>query len=162
MGFFARIMSLLFEPEPVAPKGKSTGWEIFTLKQQGATVGIALFLMQKPSLPAGRSFPNALRMEWKYAAHGLPTQAQTEAFYAFERIFDELTEGNDNSVRVRVRSAFGKRDWLFYVESEERFMARFNALMAQHPPAPVTFACSADPEWSEWRTSLEELTASGR
>ena len=159
MGFFARIMSLLFEPEPVAPTGKSTGWDIFTLKQHGVTVGVTLLLMEKPSLPAGCTFPNALQIEWKFAEVGLPTSAQTEAFYAFERIFDELTGDNDNSVRVRVRSAFGKRDWLFYVESEERFMAHFNELMAPHPPAPITFTCSTDPEWSEWREFRKELTA---
>lgn len=159
MGFLARIMSLLFEPEPVAPTGKSTGWDIFTLKQHGTTVGITLLLMEKPLLPAGRSFPNALQIEWKFAEDGLPTNAQTEAFYAFERVFDELTENNDNSVRVRIRTAFGKRDWLFYVESEARFMSRFNELMAQHPPAPITFTCSADPDWNQWRIFLEELTA---
>jgi hypothetical protein len=158
MGLLALIKSFLFAPEP-PPSGEPTGWSVFSVGNGGVSALVCI-RTEEPVLPEGARFPFAVQMEWQFAEDGMPTKEQFQDVYAFERLtIDKLSEENDRAMQLRIRTGFGKREWLFYAEDAERFTARLNELIAQAPPLSITIAVLAEPDWSTWRTSLAELVS---
>jgi hypothetical protein len=89
----------------------------------------------------------------------MPGTAVTERMYELEAGIEELMFDNGFSELVLGRTGLGKRDWLFYTSDKERFMARFNALLAGHAPYPIHIELMDDPGWALLHETRDRVLA---
>jgi hypothetical protein len=69
---------------------------------------------------------------------------------SFERALDELSMANGQSFLMNVGTGVGLREWLYYAKDRDRFMKRFNELLAGHEPYPLKIEFYDDPAWKVW------------
>jgi hypothetical protein len=135
---------------------RANDWMLFDLqnddRQQEATVRT---LLERPR--EARLFSTMIDIGWMYGQSGLPSDSDEEAMYELERRIVELMSGNGNSMLVQVRTGFGERNWIFYVASPRRFMARFNELLQDGGDYPLKIEHFKDREWLAFLAIVQPL-----
>jgi Family of unknown function (DUF695) len=111
--------------------------------------------MAKPSRPDIASFGTAVVITWRFQGQ-VPRADVNQRQLAFERALDPLSMEGEAEL-VQVTTGMNRKEWLYYVQSSDAFMARLNALLADHPRYPIEIEFHEDPEWHLWRDIVDSL-----
>jgi len=131
-------------------------WRIIEARNEASgDVAISRIRMARPSRSDIASFGTAVVITWRFQGQVPPADVNQRQL-AFEQALDPLfTEGD--AELVQVITGMSRKEWLYYVQSSDAFMARLNALLADHPRYPIAIEFHDDHEWHLWRDSVDSL-----
>ncbi len=133
-------------------------WRIVTVENEKIGTVVMRLRIEQPRLPSGVAYCSAVSIEWPYESEspGPPPNVKQQ-MDGFEGAIEDLTDDNELSELMLVRTGLGIREWLFYSCDQPRFMERFNALLAGHPAYPLRISFVNDPDWKLWREMVDEV-----
>lgn len=144
-------------------------WRLVTRRDADGNVTLYRTRLVLPERPDLRRFAQAVIVRWPYSAsdeftldhpgRGFPDAATNHAQLQFETALDPLMCENDDAELMLVITGQGCKEWLYYTPDRNRFRARFKALLAGKPTAPVQITFHGDARWSRWLNALKLLVA---
>ena len=103
-----------------------------------------------PSADARAKYQHLISIRWPYE----PAPGCNVPTAATEEMMDELAEALDvlanaeGSAEAASITGLGVREWRFYTDDTEHFMAEFNRALADRDPFPIELEAFVDPEWN--------------
>jgi hypothetical protein len=151
--------------QPATQEGLSDelrDWKVITIDNTEQRISLVMRLrICRPALPEKPRFADAIEISWPYqSADSFPRPDDNQKQLAFERLLDDLSGSNGFSELVQVTTGMGKKQWLYYCCSRDRFMKEFNARLEGHERYPLTIEFYEDPEWQIWAQAVESLAKS--
>ena len=107
----------------------------------------------RPNQPDINAYSTAIVIGWEFPSlegTAKPPEETYQRMLSFERAVDELSMENGHSFLMNVSTGLGLREWCYYAKDRERFMARFNELLAGRERYPLKIEFFDDPEWRVW------------
>ncbi|MHB0937142.1 MAG: DUF695 domain-containing protein [Armatimonadota bacterium] len=128
-----------------------------TNAESGETVIIRIRI-EKPQLAIKKDLSSVIVIEWPFESDdSMPSEEDYSRMQEFESSIDDLTGDNGFAEMVMARTGFGKRDWLFYTDNQDRFMQQLNNLLSGHERYPIQITFGDDPTWCHWQEILDSL-----
>ena len=94
-------------------------------------------------------------ISWKYAAEGMPSDADAETMAAATEALQAQFEADPVAVLTGIYTGAGERTWVFYTLSTQIFNKKLNAALAPLPLLPLEISAENDPEWEEYAEMCE-------
>jgi hypothetical protein len=120
--------------------------------------GDAAVLRMRTRKPKGidsNHYSTAVTIKWSYESDlSLPNDEDNQKMVAFESAIDELSGMNGLSELVQVMTGMGVKEWIYYTNSRDVFMRRFNGLLQNHERYPLEIVFYDDPNWEIWQDML--------
>ena len=137
-------------------------WKVITIDNKEEQVSFMVRQrIRKPALPEKPRFADAIEISWPYQSTGsFPTSEDNQKQLTFERALDDLSGSNGFAELVQVTTGMGKKQWLYYSCSRDRFMKELNMCLEGHERYPLTIEFYEDPEWQIWTQAVESLRES--
>ena len=110
------------------------------------------YRMNRPHGADWRSFPLALSVRWPYdvnTQNGMPPAADNEQQCEFEDAIISIGEGHEGSLML-VTTGNGEKQWLFFVQDPEAWIATLNERLTGHDRYPLEIDHWPDAEWTTW------------
>ena len=138
-------------------KDSLSHWRIFQATNEETNQQVYHRLrIDRPSLPKSIQYHMAILIEWPYSNDSsFPSGEIIDLMQAFESYLDDLSTDNGLSELVSMRMGFGTREWLYYSCDTDKFMAKFQSLLSNHPQYPISITFAEDPEWLEWEEMVK-------
>jgi hypothetical protein len=98
-------------------------------------------------------YPDRVIVSWAYQSEsGMPSRAERESMDRMEDLLAPHVEPAAVSTLVLVSTGEGLREWVYYANSKEEFMARMNKALQGLPRFPVEVDLWKDAEWTRYET----------
>jgi len=95
-----------------------------------------------------RSQPKRIIIVWKYQSDsGQPLSRDHKSMNALEDVLEPAVEHDQFATLALVSTGENLREWTYYAESEDEFMARLNLALVGMPTFPIEIHLAIDPEW---------------
>lgn len=97
------------------------------------------------------SQPIRIIVVWKYESDtGQPLAEDHERMNQFEDILEAALNRDGFATLALVSTGEGLREWTYYAQTEEEFMARLNYAFAGLPEFPIEIHTAYDPSWEPY------------
>lgn len=88
---------------------------------------------------------------WKYQSEsGLPVADDNQRMNALEDALEALLKEDGFATLAVVSTGEWLREWTYYANSKDEFMARLNYAFAGMPEFPIEIHTAHDPSWDVW------------
>ena len=98
------------------------------------------------------SQPVRIIIAWKYLSeNGQPTAGDHHRMNQLEDLVESAVNEAGFATLALVSTGEGLREWIYYVASEDQFMARLNNALADTPAFPIEIHTGHDPCWNAYQ-----------
>ncbi|MBS0432407.1 MAG: DUF695 domain-containing protein [Proteobacteria bacterium] len=129
-------------------------WATATGKEDGLPL-IFRFRMHMPLAVSRISdFPILINVYWSYdgsSNNGMPPPEDNERQIAFEDAITPLDGEEHLAYLMLVVTGNSRKEWIFYAQNFELWLARMNDLLSGHSLYPIQIETNDDPDWAAWR-----------
>ena len=97
-------------------------------------------------------FPTMIAIKWNYDEKnefGFPSGETNSQQLRFEELLDPL-DSSEFSYLTEVVTRNGTKEWIWYVESFESWMERFNSVLKAEPAYPIEINYYDEPNWETY------------
>lgn len=116
-----------------------------------------------PSEAARLRFPKLMVITWSYEGQdsGLPDPQEYERMRTFEDALESGTEARSLGIQAASLTGAGVKEWRYYAEDGETFMASLNLDLAGHEAYPLEIQMWDDAPWLGLSEILDQAIADG-
>ncbi|MGH6614808.1 DUF695 domain-containing protein [Sphingomonas sp.] len=134
------------------PMRNADDWSIATGMVDGNRTIIRV-LSQLPEADERAERPLLIHVTWTYGETliGMPDAATLDTIETFEETIFASIDQQDWATEVAAITGNGARQWRFYTDDGDNFVAQFSAALADHPVYPIELEGIPDPEWQGLR-----------
>lgn len=129
-------------------------WVIAEHEEEGLPI-ILRFRAEAPDIDLP-SYPVLINIYWRYEPgrdQGMPGSADYYRMVALEELL-EPAEAQGTGFQVLSITGNSRREWAWYVKSDQAFLAALNNLLAGQEQFPIEIEAASDPDWSNYRALL--------
>ncbi len=98
--------------------------------------------------------PSLINVYWGYdgsESNGMPPSDHYDRQIAFEEAIVPLDEEDRLGFLMLVITGNSRKEWIFYANDVDAWLARFNELLSGHSVYPIEIETGDDPDWTAWR-----------
>ncbi|MES2057799.1 MAG: DUF695 domain-containing protein [Pseudomonadota bacterium] len=134
------------------PTRNADDWSIATGMVDGNRTIIRV-LSALPEADERAERPLLIRVTWTYGETltGMPDPAALDTIETFEETIFASIDQQDWATEVAAITGNGAKQWRFYTDDGDNFVARFSAALENHPIYPIELEGIPDPEWQGLR-----------
>ncbi len=99
-------------------------------------------------------FPYLVSILWQYDGSrngGMPDDQTLGQMNRVEDALDPIDDSGEAFLMVAV-TGNNRREWIWYTNDRDRYMALANRAIPRHPKFPIDFATSEDPSWLTYQS----------
>src|SRR2546430_8858362 len=124
--------------------------------------GLPLLFRYRQNLPVKNTeqFPYLISILWLYDGkrqRGMPDDETLAQMDRVEDALDTIDQSGDAFLMVAV-TGNNRREWIWYTDDKERYMALVNKALPRQQKFPLDFATSEDPSWQTYRSIRDAST----
>ena len=110
---------------------------------------------EMPSPEERQRYPELCVITWVYEGvdSGMPDSSENARMIELEDALEAEVEKRGLCVQTASRTGNDRREWNYFVRSEEEFIEALNGALGHLPPFPIEIRFYDDPEWD----SLQDL-----
>jgi hypothetical protein len=129
---------------------------------KGEEAGLPMIFRMRKEVPPGvrtKKYPRIINIYWRYedaSNNGLPPELVLKRMGELEERLDG-TEGLDNGFMVLSITGNQRKEWIWYVCDERRFIERLNRALAGPEPFPIELHAANDPKWKSFTSLLAKV-----
>jgi len=95
---------------------------------------------------------------WRFESEtGMPCNQDVQRMDDLEDALAPSVEADDFATLALVSTGNGLREWTYYADSSDEFMARLNVALSGLPPFPIEIHDAPDPEWQYYTDFVTNL-----
>jgi len=134
-------------------------WVMVTIENPDIGSVVIRVRTSRPDMPDIGKYNTCVEIKWDYSLQsaGMPNEAVTRRYKAFEDRVDELFWYNNLAFNVKIITGLGERLWIVYTKSYDEFMKVFNEKLADSPAFPLKISYCGDPTWEIWKEGLQDI-----
>jgi hypothetical protein len=124
--------------------------------------GVPILFRFRADLPLQNTadYPFLISIVWPYDGSrngGMPDDRTLALMDRLEDALDAIDAGGGAFLMI-VMTGNNRREWIWYTDDRERYMALVNRALPRQPRFPIDFTTSEDPGWVTYRTIRDAST----
>ena len=132
---------------------------------EGQEDGLPVYFRFRDNAPVGveiSEFPRLMNVYWRCESpenEGMPTAALHDQMTEFEMLLDPI-EGPNLGFMVLSITGNHRKEWIWYIRNDQKFLDQLNAALSGKPPFPIEIEGADDPGWKSYLSLLDAVNDS--